>query len=107
MESRSRMIDTHLAGRGLRDPRVLEAMATVPRENFLDEDQSPSAYDDRALPIGAGQTISQPYIVALMAEAAAPGPADRVLEVGAGSGYAAAVLSRLAARVIAIERVES
>src|SRR5690606_5544565 len=102
--ARERMVEVHLAGRGIRDPRVLAAMRTVPRERFVGAGMEALAYEDGPLPIGAGQTISQPYIVALMAQAAEIEPGDRVLEVGAGSGYAAAVLSRLAARVVAIER---
>jgi protein-L-isoaspartate(D-aspartate) O-methyltransferase len=103
-QARDRMVERQLARRGVRDPRVLAAMREVPREAFVPPDLRPHAYDDGPLPIGEGQTISQPYIVALMAEAAALGPSDRVLEVGAGSGYAAAVLGRLAARVHAVER---
>lgn len=102
--ARERMVEAQLAGRGIRDPRVLAAMRTVPRERFVGAGMEDLAYEDSPLPIGAGQTISQPYIVALMAQAAEIEPDDRVLEVGAGSGYAAAVLSRLAARVVAIER---
>src|SRR5690606_23450052 len=102
--ARERMVEVHLAGRGIRDPRVLAAMRTVPRERFVGAGMEEFAYEDSPLPIGAGQTISQPYIVALMAQAGEIEPGDRVLEVGAGSGYAAAVLSRLAGRVIAIER---
>lgn len=101
---REAMVRDQLEARGVRDARVLAAMAEVPREAFVPGHLRPHAYDDRALPIEADQTISQPYIVALMAEAAAIGPEDRVLEVGAGSGYAAAVLSRLAREVFAIER---
>lgn len=92
--------------RGVRDPLVLDAMRTVPRERFVPETVRAEAYEDRPLPIGEGQTISQPYIVALMAEALSLGPDDRVLEVGAGSGYAAAVLGRIAREVFAIERHE-
>jgi protein-L-isoaspartate(D-aspartate) O-methyltransferase len=102
---RERMVRHQIAGRGIGDPRVLDAMRAVPREAFVPEAQRPHAYDDNPLPIGEGQTISQPYIVARMAEAAAIAPTDHVLEVGAGSGYAAAILSRLAARVHAIERL--
>lgn len=102
--ARERMVGVHLVGRGIRDPRVLAAMRTVPRERFVGAGMEEHAYEDSPLPIGADQTISQPYIVALMAQAAEIAPGDRVLEVGAGSGYAAAVLSRLAGRVVAIER---
>jgi protein-L-isoaspartate(D-aspartate) O-methyltransferase len=102
--SRARMVQVQIAGRGVRDPRVLDAMREVPREAFVDSGFEAFAYEDGPLPIGEGQTISQPYIVALMAEAAELGPAHRVLEVGAGSGYAAAVLGRVAGQVHAIER---
>jgi protein-L-isoaspartate(D-aspartate) O-methyltransferase len=101
---RERMVEIQIAGRGVRDARVLQAMREVPREVFVEPGFEALAYDDGPLPIPAGQTISQPYIVALMIEAAELQPADRVLEVGAGSGYAAAVMSRIAARVYAIER---
>src|SRR3954467_3980402 len=103
-ERRLAMVASQLAGRGIRGERVLDAMRAVPRERFVPSHLAASAYDDGPLPIGDGQTISQPYIVAAMAEAAAIGPEDHVLEVGAGSGYAAAVLGRLAAQVHAIER---
>lgn len=102
---RERMIEKQIAGRGLTDPRLLQAFREVPRELFVPRDQERHAYDDCALPIEAGQTISQPYIVALTIAAARIEPEDRVLEVGAGSGYAAAVASRMAREVIAIERV--
>lgn len=101
---RDRMVDVQIAGRGLRDPRVLNAMRSVPRERFVAEGLAQFAYEDSALPIEEEQTISQPYIVAAMAEAAGLGPGDRVLEVGAGSGYAAAILGEIAGRVHAIER---
>ncbi len=102
-EQRQRMVDTQIAARGVRDRRVLGAMRIVPREAFVPEDLADAAYADKALPIGAGQTISQPYIVALMAEALSLAPTDRVLEVGGGSGYAAAVMSLLAGEVFVIE----
>jgi protein-L-isoaspartate(D-aspartate) O-methyltransferase len=102
--ARERMVDIQIARRGVRDARVLEAIRRVPREEFVDPGFEEFAYDDGPLPIGANQTISQPYIVALMIEAAELRPGDRVLEVGAGSGYAAAVVSRIAAQVYAIER---
>jgi protein-L-isoaspartate(D-aspartate) O-methyltransferase len=102
--TRQQMIDRDLKGRGIRDPRVLAAMAAVPREAFLPGDLEEFAYDDRPLPIAADQTISQPFIVALMAEALRLAPDDKVLEIGTGSGYAAAVLAELAARVDTIER---
>lgn len=98
------MVRRHVAGRGISDARVLDAMASVPREHFVRADLSNRAYADGPLPIGEGQTISQPYVVAWMAEAAELGTEDRVLEVGTGSGYAAAVLARLAAEVYTIER---
>ena len=101
---RETMIERHIAGRGIRDAAILDAFRQVPREEFVAEVHQPSAYDDHPLPIEAGQTISQPYIVALMIAAAGIGPGDTVLEVGAGSGYAAAVISRIARRVIAVER---
>lgn len=97
------MLDRHLAGRDISDPAVLAAMGAVPREAFVEPSQRGEAYADRPLPIGHGQTISQPYIVALMAQLLELGPGDRVLEVGSGCGYAAAVLSHLATEVYAIE----
>jgi protein-L-isoaspartate(D-aspartate) O-methyltransferase len=99
-----RMVAEQLLPHGVTDPRVLEAMASVPREEFLAERMRRHAYEDRALAIECGQTISQPLVVALMAQAAAPQPDDLGLEVGTGSGYAAAVLSRLCRRVITVER---
>ena len=101
---RERMVRRQIESRGIENPMILDAFRDVPREAFVDESQRPWAYDDHPLPIGAGQTISQPYIVALMIEAAEIAPGDRVLEVGAGSGYAAAVISRIAASVVGIER---
>ncbi|MCK9537909.1 MAG: protein-L-isoaspartate(D-aspartate) O-methyltransferase [Dokdonella sp.] len=101
---RQHMVDTQIAGRGIRDPLILEAMREVPRERFVGREMQEFAYEDNPLPIGEQQTISQPYIVALMIEAARIQPGDRVLEVGAGSGYAAAVMSRIAGHVHAIER---
>ncbi|MDR7269557.1 protein-L-isoaspartate(D-aspartate) O-methyltransferase [Pelomonas saccharophila] len=101
---REHMVATQLRDRGIRCAAVLDAMAYVPREAFVEPGYEDSAYDDRALPIARGQTISQPYVVALMIEAAGVGPADEVLEIGAGSGYAAAVLGRIAHHVIAVER---
>jgi protein-L-isoaspartate(D-aspartate) O-methyltransferase len=102
--ARDRMIDIQIAGRGIRDPNVLDAMRRVPREAFVEPGFEEFAYEDGPLPIGESQTISQPYVVAWMIEAAEVKPGDRVLEVGAGSGYAAAVMSRIASRVHAIER---
>jgi protein-L-isoaspartate(D-aspartate) O-methyltransferase len=104
---RNQMVDRQIAGRGVRDRRVLEAMRAIPREAFVSERLAESAYDDSPLPIGEEQTISQPYVVALMAEALEIRPEDNVLEIGAGSGYAAAVLSRLGRKVYAVERHES
>jgi protein-L-isoaspartate(D-aspartate) O-methyltransferase len=103
-ELRRRMVRHQLKARGIRDARVLAAMDEVPREHFVPERLREFAYDDGPLPIGEGQTISQPYIVALMIEAAGIRPGARVLEVGAGSGYAAAVMARIAGEVFAIER---
>ena len=103
-EARKRMVTVQLAHRGVDEPHVLEAMASVPREAFVAAGMEEVAYEDRPLPIGEGQTISQPFIVAMMAEAARLGPGDRVLEVGAGSGYAAAVFSRLAGQIYGVER---
>jgi protein-L-isoaspartate(D-aspartate) O-methyltransferase len=99
------MVERQLRGRGIRDERVLAAMASVPREAFLDEHQRGLAYLDGALPIEAGQTISQPYIVALMTELLWTVDGDRVLEIGTGSGYQAAVLATMGCRVTTIERL--
>ena len=103
--ARKRMLDQQLTapGRGIADERVLAAMRTVPRHEFVPEEQRHIAYDDSPLPIGHGQTISQPYIVALMTEQLRPQPQDRVLEIGTGSGYQAAVLSGLVKEVFTIE----
>lgn len=103
-QARETMVEHQIAARGVKDEAVLQAMRQVPRENFVAPGYEDAAYDDGALPIGEGQTISQPYVVALMIEAAGLKPGDRVLEVGAGSGYAAAVMSRIAGSVYAIER---
>ena len=103
---RDRMVETQLAARGIADPRVLEAFRSVPREAFLPDDLVEFAHDDSPLPIGSGQTISQPYIVAVTLEALRLRPEDRVLEVGTGSGYAAALLGRLASEVFTVERLE-
>lgn len=102
--ARARMVDQQIAGRGVSDAGVLAAMREVPREAFVPEALKAHAYEDGPLPIEAGQTISQPYVVAVMIEAAGLGGGDRVLEIGVGSGYAAAVMSRIAAQVFAIER---
>lgn len=101
---RQRMVETQLITRGLRNKAVLQSMRAVPRHYFVPPHLRDHAYDDGPLPIGEGQTISQPYIVALMADALKPAPTDRVLEIGTGSGYAAAVLSRLVSTVYTIER---
>src|SRR6058998_3684745 len=101
---RERMMERQIAARGVDDRRVLEAMRRVPREAFVAPGFEEFAYEDSPLPIAEGQTISQPYIVALMIEAAEVKPGDKVLEVGAGSGYAAAIISRIATHVYAIER---
>lgn len=102
--ARRRMVDRQLRGRGVDDERVLAAMATVPRERFVPAEDRPRAYRDGALRIGAGQTISQPWIVATMASLLELDGGERVLEVGTGSGYSAAVLSLLCAGVVTIER---
>lgn len=99
------MIREHLMARGIRDQAVLKAMREVPREEFVDEVMKDNAYGDHPLPIAEGQTISQPYIVAYMTEALELTPADRVLEIGTGSGYAAAVLSRIVKSVHSVERL--
>jgi protein-L-isoaspartate(D-aspartate) O-methyltransferase len=103
---RRRMVEDDLRARGVRDEAVLDAMATVPREAFVPAELRDRAYEDSPLPIGDGQTISQPYIVAFMIEALAPTSDDKALEVGSGSGYAAAVLAALCREVHAIERIE-
>ena len=104
-ELRAQMVERQIAGRGIRDAALLEAMSEVPRELFVAERDRARAYGDHPLPIGFGQTISQPYIVALMIDAARIGPGEEVLEVGAGSGYAAAVMARLGATIVGVERV--
>ena len=101
------MVERQLRRRGIEDERVLEAMGEVPRERFVREGDESRAYDDGALPIGAGQTISQPWIVASMCALLALEGPERVLEVGTGSGYAAAVLSKLCSHVVTIERHEA
>ena len=103
MQQRIEMVSTQIADRGIRDERVLAAMRTVPRHEFVPAAEQRHAYRDTPLPIGQGQTISQPYIVALMTELARPQPSDRVLEVGTGSGYQAAVLAQLVAHVYSVE----
>ena len=101
------MVAEQIAARGVKDPRVLDAMRAVPRHEFVPAASREDAYLDSPLPIGHGQTISQPYIVALMTELARPSPTDRVLEIGTGSGYQAAVISRLVARVFSVELVDA
>lgn len=105
--ARLRMVEYQIARRGITDPAVLEAMAAVPREEFVPAPLRDHAHEDTALPIAQGQTISQPYIVALMAQAAELGPGHKVLEIGTGSGYAAAVMAEIAGRVITVERLDS
>jgi protein-L-isoaspartate(D-aspartate) O-methyltransferase len=101
---RQRMVDGDVRGRGIGDERVLQAMLRLPRHEFVPEAYRAQAYEDHPLPIGEGQTISQPFIVAIMLQALSLQTTDTVLEVGAGSGYATALLAELAARVFAIER---
>ena len=102
--ARQQMVDSQLRARGISDPRVLDAMLRVPRDEFVPEPYRAQAYEDHPLPIGDGQTISQPYIVALMLESLQLTPTDKVLEVGTGSGYVTALLAELAAQVFSIER---
>jgi len=104
-ELRERMVRDQIAARGVRDPLVLEAMRAVSREKFVALGSSQRAYEDRPLPIGSGQTISQPYIVAFMVAALDLKAGTKVLEIGAGSGYAAAVLAQIADQVFAVERI--
>ena len=103
--ARALMVDKHLLGRDIRNPAVLDAMRRVPRHEFVPEDLRHRAYEDGPLPIGDGQTISQPYIVAYMTQAIEPAKTDRVLEIGTGSGYQAAVLAELVKDVYTIEIV--
>jgi protein-L-isoaspartate(D-aspartate) O-methyltransferase len=103
-EARARMVVDQLRGRDIRDERVLTAMTAVPRDAFVPERERSAAYTDGPLPIGGGQTISQPYIVARMTELLAVGPGERVLDVGTGSGYQAAVLAEIGCLVTSIER---
>lgn len=102
MTTQTEMVE-FIRARGVNDPRVLAAVARVPREAFVPKGLQPRAFEDRPLPIGENQTISQPFMVAMMAEAARIGPTDRVLEIGTGSGYGAAVLAELAAEVVTVE----
>lgn len=101
------MVEEQLVSRGIKDQRVLSAFLEVPRHKFVEEYLKYKAYDDYPLSIGYGQTISQPYMVALMTEALAPSPQDKILEIGTGSGYQAAILSRLCSTVYSIERVSA
>ena len=105
--ARQRMVEEQLVGHGIRDPRVLAAMAEIPRHRFVDPALHARAYGDHALPTAEGQTISQPWIVARMLELLAVEPAHRVLEIGTGSGYQTALLARLADRVFSVERMPS
>ncbi|MBI1987718.1 MAG: protein-L-isoaspartate(D-aspartate) O-methyltransferase [Nitrospinae bacterium] len=104
LEDRIRMVRLQLQERGIKDSRVLNAMEEVPRHCFVPPDYRHAAYQDSPLPIGEGQTISQPYMVALMTQALQPQPWEKVLEIGTGSGYQAAILSRLAYRIYTVER---
>ncbi len=104
-EKRQLMVEEQIFMRNVRDEKVLRAMAKVPREEFVPEELKSHAYEDRPLPIPGGQTISQPYIVAYMVEALALRGGEKLLEIGAGSGYAAAVLAEIAAEIYAIERI--
>jgi protein-L-isoaspartate(D-aspartate) O-methyltransferase len=106
-ERREQMIREQILSRGIKDQRVLNAIRQTPRHLFVSPELAEMAYEDRPLPIGHGQTISQPYIVALMTDLARLGALDRVLEIGTGSGYQAAILSRLAAQVYTIEYIEA
>jgi protein-L-isoaspartate(D-aspartate) O-methyltransferase len=106
ISQRERMVQNQIAARGIRNPTLLEAIRSVPRERFVSEEMAEFAYEDTPLPIEGEQTISQPYIVALMIDSVAPHPGDRALEIGTGSGYAAAVLSRVVSEVYTVERDE-
>jgi protein-L-isoaspartate(D-aspartate) O-methyltransferase len=105
-ERRMNMVDKYIAGEGIRDPATLDAMRAVPREKFVPDSLRRSAYDNRPLPIGFGQTISQPYVVGFMTEALQLKPSDCVLEIGTGSGYQAAILAEIVDEVYTIEIVE-
>lgn len=107
VDKRQQMVEKHLAGRDITDRATLKAMAKVPREAFVPISQRPFAYEDRPLPIGDGQTISQPYMVAFMTQALRLKPSDRVLEIGTGSGYQAAILSQIVDTVHTIEIIPS
>jgi protein-L-isoaspartate(D-aspartate) O-methyltransferase len=103
---REKLVRRHIEGAGITDPATIESMRTVPREEFVSQEHRKQAYENRPLPIGYGQTISQPYIVALMTELLQVSAGDRVLEIGTGSGYQAAILSRIAADVYTVEIIE-
>jgi protein-L-isoaspartate(D-aspartate) O-methyltransferase len=107
MKQRMKMVDTQIRARGIRDPRVLKALEKVPRHLFVNEALRDQAYNDNPLPIDGGQTISQPYIVALMTEALELTGSEKVLEIGTGSGYQAAVLAELVDHVFSIDRIAS
>ncbi len=106
-QAREDMVRTQLVPRGIRDRRVLEAMKTVPRERFVDDPMKPHAYDDSPLPIGQNQTISQPYMVALMTEALELKGGEKTLEIGTGSGYQAAILAELSRALYTVERIQA
>jgi len=106
-KKREKMVETQIIARGVKDAAVLGAMRTVPRELFVPESIRDSAYHDCALPIAERQTISQPYVVAMMIEALRLSPGDKVLEIGAGSGYAAAILAEITPHVFTVERIET
>lgn len=105
LAARERMIDRQIRSRGISDERILAAFRSVPRHAFVDPAMQGSAYGDHALPIGQGQTISQPYMVAIMTQALDPAGEDRVLEIGTGSGYQAAILSHLVRTIFTVERI--
>lgn len=105
LAQRRSMVERQLRARGIHDVRVLEAFSRIPREQFVLEEDRDQAYEDHPVPIGCAQTISQPYMVAIMTQVLAPSPSDRVLEIGTGSGYQTAVLCELAKEVFSIERV--
>ena len=107
VKQRMRMVDTQIRARGIRDMRLLQVMQTIPRHLFVEEVMMEQAYNDNPLPIGEKQTISQPYIVALMTEALSLTGTEKVLEIGTGSGYQTAILAKLAERVCSIERIAS
>ncbi|MEK6675094.1 MAG: protein-L-isoaspartate(D-aspartate) O-methyltransferase [Planctomycetota bacterium] len=101
----NKMIDLQIRNRGILEPRILQTMKEIPRDRFLPPELRPHAYDDQALPIGQGQTISQPYIVAYMTEQLDLQPTSRVLEIGTGTGYQTAILAKLSAHVYSVERI--